>query len=108
MSWDIELEIDAGGDRMESLWDSNMTYNVSPMFYDAFEMETGFRGLDRMRTTEAVPILERAIKKMRADPDKYKAMESDNKWGTYDQALGFLKAVLYHCHKYPAATIRIY
>ncbi len=46
-----------------------------------------------------------AINNMREDPAKYKAFDSPNGWGTYDDFLPWLEDLLVACKNYPCATI---
>ena len=101
MSWNVWLEIDA-----EEVADcGDMTWNVSPMYYDAFDLEHGIRGLDGMTGEEASKHLVVAISKMVSDPDKYKAMNPENGWGCYGGALEFLITIRKSCDDNPKATV---
>ena len=108
MSWDIELVIDTGGDSPACVdVVGNMTWNVSPMYYDALG-DDGLRQLDGMLSRDAITILKHAIKKMEDNPDHYRAMNPKNRWGNYEGALEFLRKLLNSCIKHPKTTIRIY
>jgi len=108
MSWDFWMEADVGGKEPVDIgFDANYTYNVSPMFYDAFNLEEGIRGLDKMLGDEAMPYLENAIIKMKENPKKYKAMNPSNGWGDYDTALELLEKLLGWCIEAPKAQMRV-
>ena len=51
-----------------------------------------------------VPI-EKAIKELEANPDKYKTYNPPNGWGNFDIFVGFCKSVLRTCQENPDAVI---
>lgn len=108
MSWDAWIEIDTGGTDPAIVADlGDMTWNVSPMYYDAFGTEKGIRGLDRMIASDAVSLLNDVIITMKTNPDKYKAMNPTNKWGNYEVALKYLETIRDACDNNPKAILRV-
>ena len=71
MSFDISLEINTGNKYIEIDEGRNYTYNVSPMFYKALELEKGLRGLHEMESDEAIGYLEHAVNEMKAHREEY-------------------------------------
>jgi hypothetical protein len=49
--------------------------------------------------------LEEGIKKLETNPDKYKAYNPPNGWGSYENFVSFCKSVLLKCREYPDAVI---
>jgi hypothetical protein len=49
--------------------------------------------------------LEKGIEELVANPDKYKAFNPPNGYGSYEDFVGFCRSVLDSCHKYPDAVI---
>jgi len=101
MSYDISLvheveDIDVG----------NMTYNVSPMFSDA--LGHVFRDYDGKRAGDIIDELLAGIEKMTADPDRYKAKNPENGWGSYEGALAYLVRLYKACLEYPESIVRVY
>lgn len=82
MSWDFSMSFGdkpcptCGRADENTDLETNYTYNVSPMFYDALDSENGIRALNGKTGAECQPILDAAIARMKADPPKYEAMES--------------------------------
>jgi len=109
MSWDFHMEMDLGGESPSSIgqYDANYTYNVSPMFYEAFDLDDGIRELDGMIGSKAEPIIQAAIVKMTKDPDTFEAMNPDNGWGNYEGALELLRTLRIWCREAPKATMRV-
>ncbi len=87
-------------------YEANYTYNVSEMFYDAFGGD-GIRGLNGLLGHECQPLLDAAIAKMQAEPEKYRAMNPDNGWGNYEGALELLLTLRSWCVNSPMAEMYI-
>lgn len=102
MSYDITIkEI-----REVEVYENNYTYNVSPMFREALG-GNGINHLDGKTCLDAIGHLEIAVNKMKAEPDKYKAMNPKNNWGDYKGALKVLEDLLASCKESVDGTIYI-
>ncbi|CAK7029004.1 hypothetical protein DSECCO2_264300 [anaerobic digester metagenome] len=55
--------------------------------------------------SQMITPLEKGIKELIANPDKYKTFNPPNGWGDYDIFVDFCKSVLRDCREYPDATI---
>lgn len=92
-------------DREELFW-ANITHNVSRMWTaagvrDALYDSEGWRAGDIIGTlTEGVAAMER-------DPPRFRALSAPNGWGTYEQALPWLRKVLAACVEHPDGVIHI-
>jgi hypothetical protein len=109
MSYDIWLEIDAGGAEPVSVFDvGNYTGNVSPMWYKALGFSLG--DLHGKLAGDCIEVLERALAHMKdpANLDEYLAMNPPNGWGNYEGAFGYLATLLEGCRICPKATIHIW
>lgn len=86
--------------------DMNITHNVTGMWslagvYDALYNSQGKLARDILET------LQIGIAHMERAPDAYIALEPENKWGTYQQALRWLKEFTAHCSAHPEAKIGV-
>jgi len=54
---------------------------------------------------QVIPHLEEAIRKMKDNPEFYRAFDSPNGFGKYDDFLAWLEEYLVACNKYPNATV---
>ena len=61
------------------------TYNLSKMFRSA--MEWNYKQGEWYPIDEALKHIIIGINNLYRDPDKYRAMEPENKWGTYEDAI---------------------
>lgn len=99
MSWDADLVTTAtrecphcGGtldqeERMVNSW--NYTHNINPMIREAGD-PGWWKSLSGLTGTEGRELLERVIKGLEADPERFRAMNPDNGWGDYDSLLTVL------------------
>ena len=106
-------------------WDG-MTYNLAPMFhlagfYERLKGETGGTGtmgevclrqgvesleLPPPTGAELEPLLRKGLEDMKTNPDKYKKLNPENKWGDFKGAQAFTKALLDACTEYPNAIVK--
>jgi hypothetical protein len=56
---------------------------------------------------DVLPALEAAAASMETSPEVYKRMDTPSGWGTYIDALDFLKEVRDACERHPLAVIHI-
>jgi hypothetical protein len=106
MSYDIYLTIDTGGSEPACLSDEdwNFTSNVSPMWRAAGADLAEFDGKP---AGECAPVVRAAIAEMEANPDKYRAMDSPNGWGTYDHLMPRLRVLAAWFERHPKATVGV-
>ena len=114
MSWKFNMVVDIGNGRTTEIFESiNYTYNVSSMYYRAFDDGSittnvkGIRRLEKLSGGEAKPLLENAIKDMKEKPDIYKILNPENKWGNYEGALSILEQLLKWAEYAPKAIFHI-
>ncbi|MEO3856157.1 hypothetical protein [Acrocarpospora sp. B8E8] len=105
MSYDVWLEIDTGhGEWQEVVEIGNYTMNVFPMWADALN-GMSLREYHHALCSEAAGPLADGVKRMEADPEKYRAMNPSNGWGDYEGALNYLRAVAEACAAHPKCRI---
>jgi hypothetical protein len=114
VSYDLSLEIDAGGRERATICDvGNCTSNLSEMFYRAIDVGSGFtwkNGLHDLhgRTgEEVIPTLCDAVKDMIDDQRWYREKNPTNGWGDFIGARDYLTKLLIACVGYPKAIIRL-
>jgi len=82
----------------------DVTHNLIPMWRAAgvggalYERKGKLAG-------DIVPALKAGVAAMRADPEKFKALNPSNGWGDSVSALAFLEGVLAACEKHPLLVI---
>ena len=103
----MSLDIDLYAVRRTQIFDSNITHNCNRMadaagIYDCLwrAPENGFTHAGQL-----IEHLTKGIAAMKADPEKFIALEPENKWGTYRSFLPWLERLLEACEASPAAEL---
>jgi len=91
---------------MTTIYERNITHNLGIMWSEA-GIYNDLYVSDGKKAKDIIKNLVAGQKRMLNNPDKYKALEPENKWGTYEDALIFLKDVIKNCEENPDAIIRI-
>lgn len=106
MSYDVYLEIDTGGPHPQRVVDcGNYTYNCAGMLVDA--CGSSLNDLDKSVCGQVWVLLEHAIAKLRANPEKYRAMNPKNGWGNYDAWVVYLTNIANECRDNPKCVLRV-
>lgn len=63
------------------------------------------RGITKAK--QLIPILGLGLKKLKADPARYKQFNSPNGWGLYEHFVPFVDEYLEACRKHPEAEARV-
>lgn len=88
------------------VFDTNMTHNVTPMWRKAGVYDALYNS-ERHLAGEFIDVLIAGVADMEANADEYRALNAQNEWGTYGQALPWLREVLAAFERYPDGKIRI-
>lgn len=83
VSWDINIK----AKREISIFEANITYNLSPMYYKCLDKELGLKIFDKMTCKEALPILQKAIEDLIDNKEEYEKLNPENGWGNYEGLL---------------------
>jgi hypothetical protein len=104
VSADYWLVIDTGGKEPAMLTDGiQVTYNLGLMLRAA-----GFPDWEALRgapASEVGGMLRSVADRLRADPERFKAMNPPNGWGSYEVAIGFLDRFAGACAEHPRAFV---
>lgn len=110
MSLDISLYIDAdtGGEspRRITLFDTNITHNVRPMWEKAGVYDALYES-DGNLAEQYIPALAAGVADMATNPADYEALDSANGWGTYRDAFPWLHEVYRQFLANPKARIGV-
>jgi hypothetical protein len=94
--WIVEASCEVCGRHDPSEAEVNITYNLTPMLKEA-----GFVGWSALRNLPARVAghhILAVLDGMATDPERWRAMNPDNKWGDYDKCLqGRLRAFAEAC-----------
>ena len=93
----------------EDLYSANITHNLAHMAAEGGFYKSLWRpeevGIEKAE--QLIPILQKAVDDMRAEPERFKAHNVSNGWGLYRHFLPWVQAYLDACRLYPEAMIRI-
>lgn len=105
MSADVWLEIDTGAGEPTHLdgTDVNLTHNLTPMLRAAGF--PGWRAFEGAPASESAGVFAKVAAGLRANPERFRAMNPPNGWGTYEGALEVMERLRDLCARHPKATI---
>ena len=105
----IQEEIEQAEDIYDDakLADVNITHNLNKMANAVGLYEVLWKPNDIGITyaSQIIPFLEKGIKKLKENPEKYKAFNAPNGYGKYEDFVRFCDSVLHWCNKYPDSMI---
>lgn len=110
MSLDVRLYCECGSPCCEGeLFSRNITHNLGQMASAAGIYEALWRpeNLKINKASELVPLLETGLALLIKDPDRFKALNPENGWGSYDGLCDFASAYLEACKEYPKAKVSV-
>lgn len=87
--------------RWVGIYETNITYNLAPMYYKAIDEEKGLKKLKGMSCKKALPLIENAIKDMIEKKEEYKKLNPSNGWGTYEGLLEDFRIIRNVCEENP-------
>lgn len=85
----------------------NITHNLGKMAGEAGIYQHLWRP-EELAITKAKQLIDpltAGLERLRSDPDRFKKLNPDNGWGTYDGLLRFVDHYLDACREFPDATI---
>lgn len=92
-----------------AVFDANITHNLTSMAKEANIYDCLWRANDlRMnKASDLIAPLKQGLAAMKADPARFRAFDSPNAWGTYNDFVPWLEKLIKACEKYPDADIQI-
>lgn len=88
------------------LFSTNITHNLGPMWREAGVRDALYESNGKP-AADVIPALAEGVAAMSRDPARFRKFNASNGWGTYDDALPWLRNVLAACKEHPTAIIRI-
>lgn len=88
---------------------ANITHNLTKMANEAGLYKALWRPDEIGVTTakELIPLLKEGLERLEADPEKFKAFNPSNGWGSYEDLVEFVRDYLKACKESPDATVRV-
>jgi hypothetical protein len=104
----MSLDISINAVRPVEIYETNVTYNLSKMYYKCIDKEKGFKYLHGMSCKKALPIINEAIKDLVNNKKDYEELNPKNGWGSYEGLLQILREMRKVCEDYPDGDIEVY
>lgn len=105
----MSLDVDTGGQEPYTvqLFSANITHNLNTMA-DAAGIYKALWRPEEIGITQAGQLIEpltAGLRLLRADPDRFKALNPPNGWGDYDGFVPWIEAYLAACREHPKAEV---
>lgn len=81
----------------------NVTYNLGKMLREAGHPE--WQALKGAPASEVAGVMDAVARTLRSDPDRFRAFNPPNGWGTYEGAIEYAEAFRDMCSEHPEATV---
>lgn len=96
-------------DEDDSIYSRNITHNLGKMAREAGLYEAMWRPDEQGWTSarELIEPLRDGVALLQSDPERFKALNPENGWGTYDGLLAFAADYLGACMTWPTAEVRV-
>jgi hypothetical protein len=92
------------------VYTANVTHNLGKMAREA-GIYTQLWRPDEIGVTKArqlIEPLENGLKLLKAEPERFKALNPENGWGTYDGFVSFVEAYLNACRQWPESDVSVW
>jgi len=96
--------------RKTSVYGGNLTHNLIPIAEEAGLYEAIWRPdeIGIKHAEELIPILEKGLEKLRSQPDKFKKLNPENDYGSYDGFVNTVEEYLTACKENPDAEVAVW
>ena len=104
----MSLDFDLTEVKETTVFSTNITHNLTEMA-EAAGIYLALWHPERLKVVHAnelIPLLEKRLAELKADPEKFRKFDSPNGWGTYDHFVPFVEEVLNACREHPGAKVR--
>jgi hypothetical protein len=105
----MSLDVYLTAVRKTEVFSANITHNLGRMADEAGIYECVWRPdeADIKHAGELIEPLRNGIALMESAPERFRAFDAPNGWGTYDQFVPWLKKYLHACEQNPDAAIGV-
>jgi len=91
------------------VYSANITHNLGKMAGEAGVYKALWRPeeIGVSIAEQLIPLLDAGLTLLRSDPARFKALNPENGWGTYDGLVRFVDQYLVACRDYPQAKVTV-
>lgn len=108
MSLDLSYDLDVCqhcGRHAERVFDKNITYNLGPM-WRAAGLPFSDESIEGKPARDMLEPMRDGLVALLAEPEKFRAMNPSNGWGSYEGLVRFVEAAIAAADEYPDAIVR--
>jgi hypothetical protein len=93
----------------ETVYDANITHNLSEMAFEAGIYEALWRPeeIGKTKASEIIELLEKGLTDLKVRPKHFDKFNSPNGWGMYEHFVPFVEKYLNACKEFPNAEISV-
>lgn len=108
MSLDFYLNYKVEDNEIIGVFDNNITHNLTKMADKAgiYKALWHPREINASHAKDIIEVLEKGLRKLKANPSYFKQFNASNGWGMYKHFVPFVEECLKACKKYPNAEIQ--
>ena len=105
----MSLDIYLTETRPMCVFDANITHNLNTMAEAAGLYQALWRPEEILinRAGDLVQLLEQGLAQLRAEPERFRALNPANGWGDYDGLVRFVERYLEACKENPNAAVSV-
>jgi hypothetical protein len=104
----MALELDLEQRKWTAVWEGHITHNLGHMAEEAGIYNALWRpdecGITRGR--DLIEPLRVGLARLEAEPERFRAFNPENGWGSYETLVKFVRQTIAACEKYPKARVR--
>jgi hypothetical protein len=103
----VSLDVTLRATRPVAVFENNITHNLGAMAAEAgcYEMLWRPEEIGVTHAAQLVKPLTVCLERLRAEPDRFKALNPGNGWGDYDGLVRFVEEYRDACRANPDATV---
>lgn len=93
----------------EKVYRSNITHNLGKMASEAGVYQAMWRPDEKgwTKASQLIEPLKSGLEVLLADPERFKAFNPENGWGSYDCLVDFVESYIAACTEYPDADVSV-
>lgn len=94
----------------DRVYHRNITHNLGKMASEAGVYQAMWRPEEQgwTKASQLIEPLRAGLALLRSDPDRFKAFNPENGWGSYDGLVEFVESYLSACIEYPDADVSVW
>jgi hypothetical protein len=104
------VRVEADNSETCEVFSANCTHNLSRMAQEAGIRDAVWapelNGIERAE--HLIDPVKRGIETLEGDPERFKAFNPENGWGTYESLLEFLRSILDAALRWPEASVHVW